>query len=164
MGRDKARLRLGGRSFLSRIRDAARAANLPSRVIRRDLVPRCGPLGGVYTGLQTTRGDAVLFLTCDMPFVTGTHLQQIIGMLSPATDAVFSGVAAVGFPFLIRTRVLPIVAAQLENQDLSIRALARALTISHVPVPDGRGEIAFNVNTLEDYERAQELFRSGLGS
>lgn len=45
MGRDKARLRLRGRTLLAWVRAAARATGWPVRVIRRDLVPRCGPLG-----------------------------------------------------------------------------------------------------------------------
>jgi molybdopterin-guanine dinucleotide biosynthesis protein A len=77
MGRDKARLRLGQRTMLGRIRVAARATGLPVRVIRRDAVPRCGPLGGIYTALQSTRAEAVLFLACDMPFVTPELIQWV---------------------------------------------------------------------------------------
>ena len=53
MGRDKARLRLGGVSLLARLKGLARALRLPARVIRRDAVPRCGPLGGIFTALKT---------------------------------------------------------------------------------------------------------------
>src|SRR6266566_1093085 len=70
MGRDKSRLRLGRRTMLGHIRGEARKLGFPVRVIRRDAVPRCGPLGGVYTALKTTRAHAVVFLACDMPFVS----------------------------------------------------------------------------------------------
>ena len=78
MGTDKARLRLGRKTLLGHVRAAARAAGLPLRVIRRDIVPRCGPLGGVYTALRSTRAEAVMFLSCDMPFVTGELLQRLL--------------------------------------------------------------------------------------
>jgi molybdopterin-guanine dinucleotide biosynthesis protein A len=78
MGKDKTRLRLGRRSMLALIRAQARATGLPVRVIRRDAVPRCGPVGGIYSALQTTRAEAVLFLACDMPFVTAELIQWIL--------------------------------------------------------------------------------------
>lgn len=74
MGRDKARLQLGGVSLLTRLRRTARELHLPARVIRRDLVPRCGPLGGIFTALTVTSAEAMLFLSCDMPFVTSALL------------------------------------------------------------------------------------------
>src|SRR5262245_26810080 len=77
LGRDKARLRLGPRTVLGHVREQARALGLPVRVIRRDRVPRCGPLGGVYTALVTTRADAVLFLACDMPFLTAATMVRL---------------------------------------------------------------------------------------
>src|ERR1700691_5640250 len=78
MGRDKARLRLGGKTLLRRVRDVAAQTQWPARGIRRDLVARCGPLGGVYTALQTTSADNVLFLACDMPFVTIELVERLI--------------------------------------------------------------------------------------
>ena len=76
MGRDKARLRLNGRTLLAQVRDAAQTLGCPVRVIRRDLVTRCGPLGGVFTALKTSRAEAVLFLACDMPFVSPELLRS----------------------------------------------------------------------------------------
>src|SRR5262245_26747021 len=70
MGRNKSRLSLGNITMLGHIRKTAEATGLPVRVIRRDCVPKCGPLGGIYTALKTTEADAILFLACDMPLVT----------------------------------------------------------------------------------------------
>src|SRR5439155_4029677 len=77
MGRDKSRLRLGRRTMLGHIRRVAREVGLPVRLIRRDAVLRCGSLGGVYTALQTARADAVMFLACDMLFVTTALLRAM---------------------------------------------------------------------------------------
>src|SRR5213594_4238966 len=70
MGRDKTLLRLGQHTLLRHARLAADGLHLPVRVIRRDLLPRCGPLSGIYTGLKTSHAEAELFLACDMPFVS----------------------------------------------------------------------------------------------
>jgi hypothetical protein len=55
MGRNKAALRIGRRTLLGVVRDNARRLDLPVRVIRRDLVPRCGPLGGICPAPKTPR-------------------------------------------------------------------------------------------------------------
>ena len=84
MGRDKGRLRWRGKSLLQHVRSAARQASWPARVIRRDIIPRCGPLGGVYTALKTTRYDAVLFLACDMPLITSGLIGRFLKLKGPA--------------------------------------------------------------------------------
>ena len=78
MGRDKSRLRFGGRTLLSHIKRAAESTGLPVRVIRRDIVPRCGPLGGVYTALTRTKMDHVLFLPCDMPLMSEALIRWVL--------------------------------------------------------------------------------------
>src|SRR5882724_1066931 len=78
MGRDKSRLRLGGRTLLAHIRATAKTVGLPHRIIRRDLVVHCGPMGGLYTALMTSRADATLFLACDMPFVSAGLLEMLV--------------------------------------------------------------------------------------
>lgn len=78
MGRDKSRVRLGRRTMLGHVRATAAQLHLPVRVLRRDAVPRCGPLGGIYTALSRSRADAILFLACDMPFITHDFLNQML--------------------------------------------------------------------------------------
>src|SRR5438874_13784079 len=103
MGRDKSRLRLGCRTMLERICLEAKTLGLPVRVIRRDLVPRCGPLGGIYTALKTTRADGVLFLACDMPFVRAALLETLLCRADKTRRALFTSVRGVaGFPFALR--------------------------------------------------------------
>src|SRR5262245_52722575 len=77
MGREKARMRLGRRTLLGHVRRTAESLGLDVRVIRKDLVPRCGPIGGIYTGLKTSRHEAELFLSCDMPFLMADLLRRV---------------------------------------------------------------------------------------
>src|SRR6266508_968828 len=110
MGCDKARLRLGNRTMLGHIRATAKATGLPVRTISRDLVLRCGPLGGIFTALKITRADAVLFLACDMPFVSAELLEFLLHEFRSKRSALFAQAnQQTGFPFIISKSRLSII-------------------------------------------------------
>src|SRR5690242_4227965 len=133
MGRDKSRLRLGSTTMLGHIRKNARATGLPVRVIRRDCVPKCGPLGGIYTALRTTRADAVLFLACDMPFVTTELIHFVLQQVrepagkarAPNGGALFVGSRGrAGFPFIVERENVESVRLQIQKGEFSLQSLA----------------------------------------
>jgi molybdenum cofactor guanylyltransferase len=158
MGRDKARLRLNGRSMLSLVRANAIRLGHRVQVIRRDAVPRCGPLGGIVTVLRRTQANAVLFLACDMPLVSVEFLQRMTRAFGrkPQRAIVASGANGVGFPCIIPHHALATVEGQLAARELSLQRLATALRAARVR---GRQRDLFNVNTPDDAERAAEWLR-----
>ncbi|MBE0541022.1 MAG: molybdenum cofactor guanylyltransferase [Verrucomicrobia bacterium] len=161
MGRDKSRLRLGQRTLLGQIRAEARMLGLPMRVIRRDAVTRCGPLGGIYTALASTKAEAVLFLACDMPFVTAELLRAVQSKFQPEDRALFVCLGgSVGFPFLLRREALSVVSGQMELKQFSLQALAGALSARCLRLPvRWRAQLA-NVNTPQDWTRARRRWAS----
>lgn len=159
MGRDKSRLRVGCRTLLGQIRTEASRLGLPVRVIRRDAVPRCGPLGGVYTALKTTRADAVMYLACDMPFVTATLLRAVRRRFGLCHDALFVSLAGqVGFPFVLRRDALAAVKNQIEQEKFSLHELTRALKAKTMCVPPRWRAQLRNVNTPDEWERVIRLW------
>jgi molybdenum cofactor guanylyltransferase len=160
MGQDKAGLRLGGRSLLSHVRRAARQAGLVVRVIRRDLVPACGPLGGIYTALRTTSAEAVMFLSCDMPFVNAELLEQMCSRLTPQLEAVFVvSDRRLGFPCLIRRQALGKVEELLARRLFALQRLARQLKTARLRLHRDQATAVFNINTPEDYAAARKRWK-----
>jgi molybdopterin-guanine dinucleotide biosynthesis protein A len=154
MGRDKARLSWRGKSLLQHVKVAAQQSPWPVRVIRRDLVARCGPLGGIYTALKTTTFDVVLFLACDMPFVTGDLMGRFLELKDPAFT---QGPEGAGFPFLLPKSVLSLVEKQIASQRYSIQLLAKKFRAQKVRPRDAQE--LFNVNTPEDWALARKIQR-----
>lgn len=160
MGRDKARLKLGGRTMLAIIRETARKLDPPVRTIRRDLVPRCGPLGGIITGLRTTRADAVLFLACDMPLLSPALLARFRHSSNEGGRAVFaSQQGRLGFPILLPRSTLAVVEEQINQRCLSLHDLAKAVGARPLRVSNLSHEL-LNVNTPEDQIVAAALLRT----
>lgn len=150
LGRDKARLKLHGQTMLARIRRTAQEVGCPVRVIRRDVVARCGPLGGIFTALKTTRAEAVLFLACDMPLVTAALLHRIMRASGEGARTVFAVQSGrVGFPFVLPVASLAVIEAQLQSKEFPLQALAKKLRARRLVVSLRRTEL-FNVNTPEE--------------
>jgi molybdopterin-guanine dinucleotide biosynthesis protein A len=175
MGRDKSRLRLGSITMLGHICKTARATGLPVRVIRRDCVPKCGPLGGIYTALKTTKADAVLFLACDMPFVSVELIQFILqkmresssmdSRLQAANRSVRGALFVrshrrAGFPFILSRETTEIVDRQLQQGDFSLQTLAKELRATILPLKHSWSKQVFNVNTPEEWGQVKRLAES----
>jgi len=161
MGRDKSRLSLGGRTLLAHVRATAKLIGLPYRVIRRDLVPHCGPLGGLYTALVTSSADATLFLSCDMPFVSVRLLKMVLRRAKHNENALFvEANGRVGFPLLLfRGAALPVVESQLIKAAFSLKRLARVLRPQTIRLVGRRAGELFNVNTADDLKKARARWR-----
>ena len=125
---------------------------LPCRVQSQDDTPGQGPLGGVATALRRARAGRVLFLGCDMPFLTAELTQRILAV---EAEAVFASVkGTVGFPFVLSPAVLPKVEAQLASgqrslQRLAVRLRARRIRVLVAEVPQLQ-----NLNTPADLAEA----------
>lgn len=157
MRRDKSRLRLNRRTMLGVIRATAKQLNLPVRVIRHDLKPRCGPLGGVYTAMKTTHAEMVLFLACDMPFVSAALLQRVLGSFRSGHGALFVRKGdRFSFPFLLRQTTLPVVVDQLAKGEFSLQELATILKTKSIKVQRKISAELFNINTPADWEKARQ--------
>jgi molybdopterin-guanine dinucleotide biosynthesis protein A len=155
MGRDKAGIALNGKKLLARVKMEAEKTGWKVRVVRKDVVERCGPLGGVYTALKTSKKDAVLFVACDMPFVSAELLQRVAGAMTGKVDAVFTKQKDfVTFPFALRTSALEVVDEQIRSGDLSLQNLARTLKVRLVRA---KASEVFDIDTLEDLAKARTL-------
>jgi molybdopterin-guanine dinucleotide biosynthesis protein A len=159
MGRDKSKLRLGGKTLVARIRHTTKALTFPTRMIRHDLMPKCGPLGGIYTALKTSSADAVLFLACDMPQISELLLKKILEKSTTRTKAIFTwNNGAFGFPFLLKRSALVTVEQLLAEKQFSLQTLARKIRAQKFQPVRNLTTDLLNVNTPADWIELQKKF------
>ncbi len=90
MGRDKALMEFEGVPMVRRIAECVRSSagsvtliGPPERYrhlgynVIPDRVNGFGPIGGVYTALETTHSEWNLIVACDMPYLTATFLDEL---------------------------------------------------------------------------------------
>jgi molybdopterin-guanine dinucleotide biosynthesis protein A len=112
-------------------------------------------LGGIYTALFTTRADVVIFLACDMPFVSISWLRKLMRGLRKGDRAVFTySNDRVGFPFILRRGESKVVKRQIDLGVYSLQELARETNARSMRQPPSMRFEAFNVNAPEDWLKA----------
>jgi len=148
-----------------RATDAARdggTQGIGPRVVA-DLVPGCGPLGGLHAALSEARGDAVFVVACDMPYVTASFIAYLFSLASevdivvPQTERGYHPLCAV----YARACLEP-VAARLADRRLAMRDLVaamrtRVVTAEEIDRFGDRYRLLANVNTPAEYAGLEAL-------
>ena len=155
MGRDKSKLVLGGRTFLERISNAARAVAEEVHVIQEDVQPGAGPLGGILTVCERFKFQKALFLACDMPLVS-VELLRDCARESGACFVKAEG-GPPGFPFVLPRGAAPVVRRRVREGQLSLHGVADALKARALPAD---GAQLLNVNSPADFQRAVQVWEA----
>jgi len=123
-----------------------------------DLIPGCGPLGGIHTAIKTSGAETVVCVACDMPFVTDRFLRY---MTEQAVDCdVVVPISAHGEEPLCavyRDSCLSAVETCLHEGQYKITGFYERVRVKRIlpeDTPLYDPWMFFNVNTREDYEEA----------
>lgn len=182
MGRDKALLELGPCTLVERVLAAAAPLGAHCMLIadntrafarfgvpvHADLRPSSGPLGGLYTALTLAPSPTLLFLACDLPFVTTAFLRFLLRELGEHQAVVPRTADGLQPLCAVYTRsCLPAVERALDRGDFNMVSFYPGIDVRILEPPqwqslDPRQRLFTNLNTPEDYQRALELVREEL--
>jgi len=168
-GRDKSALPLDGRAIL----DHQLTALAPAvdevlivggpRATIHDIVPGCGPLGGLHAALTAANGGAVLIVACDMPYLSTPFLTYLLSFATEADIVVPQSERGYHPLCAVYTRAcLEPVAARLADRRLKMRELVDSLRTRVVAADEIRqfgdpDRLLANVNTPADYAGLEAL-------
>jgi molybdopterin-guanine dinucleotide biosynthesis protein A len=168
-GRDKSALLLDGRAILDHqiaalapVVDEVLIVGGPRATIH-DIVPGCGPLGGLHAALTAAHGGAVLIVACDMPYLSTPFLTYLLSFATEADIVVPRSERGYHPLCAVYTRAcLEPVAARLADRRLKMRELVDSLRTRVVPVDEIRqfgdpDRLLANVNTPADYAGLEAL-------
>jgi molybdopterin-guanine dinucleotide biosynthesis protein A len=176
-GVDKAALAIGSKSILDLqlallrpltphilIIGGGRRNAIPGDVRQvPDRYPGSGPLGGIVTALEAAPADPVLVLACDLPHLTAPFVTRLVQMADGDADVVVPRDLNGRHPLaaVYRRGVASQLAARISAGELRVLdAIAplhvRELGPEELSRYDPRGRLLLNVNTPDDYTRAQQ--------
>jgi len=179
MGEDKRHLVVGEQTLLVRglavlqstfrevlvvIAQDSPPLGVDARVVR-DLVPDCGSLGGLYTGLMQATTPYIFVVACDMPFLNQPVIAQFTSRTAIA-DIVMAKLDGRLHPMhaLYSKRCVPALEEMIRARQLKIQEIVSELSLRVCYVTeadlltiDPSGRSFYNVNTMEDLEAARSL-------
>ncbi|HJT19381.1 MAG TPA: molybdenum cofactor guanylyltransferase [Nitrospira sp.] len=184
MGRDKRHLSVGDRTLLERslsalstvfhevfvvIAQDSPALGITAAVLR-DLVPDCGSLGGLYTGLKQSSTPYVFVVACDMPFLDPRVIRRFL-YTKDEWDVVMAKQQRQLHPMhaLYSRQCLPVIEEMIWTRDFKIQSMVahpslrvRIVEEADLRAIDPAGHGLMNVNTPADLESARELVKRGI--
>jgi molybdenum cofactor guanylyltransferase len=177
-GRDKARLRFGGRQLiehqiaaLRQITDSivvvggdpSRFTDLGIRPVP-DVFDGCGALGGIYSALVAADQPRTLVVACDMPFLSVPLLRRLVRPCELEIDVVMPRTIEGLQPLcaVYSVRCARVIHARIERGLLKAADVSADVSVEEVGVEelaryDPDGLMFVNVNSPHDYERAKNL-------
>jgi molybdopterin-guanine dinucleotide biosynthesis protein A len=180
-GRDKSALVVGGRPILSRqvamltavdgvdeILIVGHATHPSARTIA-DVVPGCGPLGGIHAALAEARHETVFVLACDTPYPTASlvaHLFSLadgVDVVVPRTEQGYHPLCAVYSRGCLDPIAQRLAAGHLKVIDLVDDVRARVVSGSELERFGDPQRLFTNVNTPADYARCRHDARRQQG-
>ena len=136
---------------------------------RADLVPRCGPLGGIYTALRTAQTPLCLCVACDMPFIRPEFLEYMVeqspgyDVVVPVNDGRMEPLCAV-----YRETCVPAIEDRIQSRRYKIAGFFDEVRVLRLVPGDGGfhdADMFFNINDRADYaealKRMKDQDRSG---
>jgi len=146
---------------------------VPAQVVS-DRYPGAGPLAGLHAGLSAARGELLLAVAGDMPFINPALVAHLVA-LAPGFDVVIPELPQprTGEPVkeplhaLYRQSCLEAVAARLaagERQMVSFLPDVRVRVVAPDEIRDFDPDFRsfFNVNTPEDWKAAEQMLAGEL--
>ena len=179
-GRDKSTLVIEGRTIFDRqITELSQIASEILLVGRTtppeartgvrpvaDLKADCGPLGGLHTALMAARGDVVVALACDMPYVTAPFLSYLAALVGgpdgfvavvPRTERGYHPLCAAYSRAAIEPIERRLAAGRLTMTDLLADVRLRVVLTEDIVRFGDPHQLLANVNTPAEHESLEAL-------
>ncbi|HWF61636.1 MAG TPA: molybdenum cofactor guanylyltransferase [Nitrospira sp.] len=143
-------------------------ANVP---VIRDIIPDCGSLGGLYTGLQRAQTQHIFLAACDMPFLNQDVIRYMVRLKDQA-DMVISQWASRLQPThaLYGRDCLPVLEEMMNLHNRKIQSMighpalrVRVIAEMEIRQIDRDGHSMFNINTPADLEHVRSVHDADMG-
>lgn len=173
MGRDKARLEIGGVPLVQRVATVLQRCVTRVRVVIRpggappldlpyieDRHPQRAPIVGVHAALAACESSAVLVTACDLPEITPSVILMLLALVprEGGSDVVVAQGSRGLEPLLAvyRPRILPELEARIERGELALRSLLEAVDTLVVPEAELR-RVDPELRSLRNLNRPEDL-------
>ena len=177
MGRNKAFLKINGRTIIDQIVDIFKdifdeviiVTNSPLEYLHlnlrivTDLVPNKGALGGIYTGLFYASFQHIFVSACDMPFLNTEFIQYMMSkvdnldVIVPRSDDGLQPLHSIYSKSCLKHIETLITSKNLKVVSFYPRVRVKEISRQEITSFDPQQSLFYNINTSEDLEKVEKL-------
>lgn len=165
MGRDKALLSFNGTSFLQHSTNALNpfvteiliVSNNPEHDafgLKRlpDTIENAGPLAGIYTGLNHSKTEHNLVLSCDIPLINSIILQKLIDAVDEDSEIIQIESQGKSMPLIaLYKKQCEVPFLKLLNDgERKLQYAVNQCKVKHVVLNESESLFTQNINTPEE--------------
>ncbi len=123
-----------------------------------DLLPNMGPVGGIYTGLSTSKTELNLVLGCDTPLVNQSLLSLLLKHAAEPYQVVQVATLEKRMPLiaLYKKNCVPILKNCLERGEFRLQKVVSQLHTKTLLLAPPMARLTLNINCPEDMERLEK--------
>ncbi|SEQ54920.1 molybdenum cofactor guanylyltransferase [Hyunsoonleella jejuensis] len=173
MGSDKGLLMLNDKPFIQYSIDALKP--LVSEIIivsdtpeydafglKRitDITKDAGPVSGIYSGLEASKTELNLILSCDIPLITSEVLQQLIDAIDDTSEIIQAESNGKSMPLiaLYKKCIKNTFKSFLEQDERRLRVAIKSCNYKNVVLDEAFQNATLNVNTKEEFKQIEDAY------
>lgn len=155
MGRDKAKLKINNLPLIKRIVKTLKPVFKNIIIVSKDVIPNCGPLSGIFTGLLYSKTKYNFIFAADMPFLNKKIIKKMIEKINgydiiiPKTNYGYEPLHAIYSKACIVYIYNLLLANKLQILNLFPLVKTKAVSLNDLSF--------YNINTPADYKKALEI-------
>ena len=125
---------------------------MPERI--EDIIKDAGPLAGIYTGLQHSKTDYNLVVSCDVPLITSEVLKQLIKNYEDSIDVIQleSHQKTMPLTALYNKSSEQIIKNLLDKGERRVRFAVSQLKTKTIKLDDKLSSAIKNINTKDEFD------------
>lgn len=166
MGTDKGMLELNNKAFIKHVIDAMKPLvndiiivsdntnhNFSETERVEDIIKNAGPLAGLYSGLQHSKTDYNLVVSCDVPLITSEVLSGLIKHMEKGVDVIQlqSHQKTMPLTAIYHKKTKQIIKDLLDKGERRVRVAVSQLKTKTILLDDHLSLAIKNINTKEDF-------------
>ena len=175
MGTDKGFLMLNNKPFVQYSIDAVKplvseiiivSDNSDYDVFRlkriNDITKDAGPVSGIYSGLEASKTEYNLILSCDIPFINSEVLQKLIDAVDEPSEIIQAQSEGKTMPLiaLYKRTIKDKFKSFLEQDERRLRVAIEACQYKNVVLDEAHQNSTLNVNTKEDFKQIEDAYNN----
>lgn len=173
MGTDKGFLMLNNKAFAQYSIDALKplvseiliVSDLPDydkfglkRV--NDITKNAGPVAGICSGLEASKTEYNIILSCDIPLITNEILQKLISNIDDKTQIIQAESQGKSMPLIAvyRKNILSTFKSLLNNNERRLRVAIKSCISKNIILEKEQEFSTMNVNTRTELKQVKDAY------